>query len=415
MHLEEVFKSLKIEDSYFDAIAYGWLRSMNDFPAEIPDFLILENIRDNFSFSALQPEMLPLLEEMATRVCANDTLLRLAWHAHRKLTIYENSVFREWPDLDLQLESQGGMFYLLIECSIISLIRDKYREINIPEQYLVCCERIAGYAATYTTGYGKLGINRNQVSWPRHYLNATTFRIGRFEYMITDASNYNAQVFRHRKTGKVLAVPSPQTRFFNHDGYTLFPDEKNESAAFSGSFIRSGNTMQAIPFDPRGFAVNEIMTIDEAEWEQVIAPHHKVLGLHIPEGGKMTLDACRESFAAAFEFFHKYFPELDIRSIFCSSWIFYPYYEQVMPDSNLAKFMRELYLFPYGSSSGNDGVYFIFGRHDGDYKDYPRDNSVRRAMLDVLQNGGKLRSGSMFFLEEDMAHFGQQPYRSNLS
>ncbi len=76
--------------------------------------------------------------------------------------------------------------------------------------------------------------------------------------------------------------------------------------------------------------------------------------------------------------------------------------------------MRELYLFP-AISTGNDGVYFIFGRHDGDYKDYPRDNSVRRAMLDVLQNGGKLRSGSMFFLEEDMAHFGQQPYRSNLS
>lgn len=412
MHLEEVFKELKIEDSYFDAIAYGWLRSMRDFPTAIPDFLVLENIRENFPFSALQPEMLPLLEKMAARVSADSALLRLAWHAHRKLTIYENSVFREWPDLDLQLNGQGGMFYLLIECSIISLIRDKYREINIPEQYLVCCERIAGYVATYATGYSKPGINRNQISWPRHYLNATTFRIGRFEYMITDAANYNALVFRHRKTGEVLAVPGPQTRFFNQDGYVLYPDEKNETAAFSGSIIHSDKTLKAIPFDPRGHAIDKIITIDETEWEQVIAPHHKVIGLHIPEGGKMTLDACRESFTAAFEFFHKYFPELNIRSVFCSSWIFYPYYEQILPDSNLAKLMRELYLFPT-ISSGNDGVYFIFGRHDGDYKDYPRDNSVRCAMLDVLQNGGRLRVGGMFFLEDDIARFGQQAYRNN--
>ena len=188
MHLEEVLKNLKIEDSYFDAIAYGWLRSINDYPTKKPDFLILENIRDNFPFSALQPEMLPLLEKMANKVHANNALSLLAWHAHRKLTVYENFVFSEWPDLDLQLEGQGGVFYLLIQCSIISLIRNKYREIKIPEQYLVCCQRIAGFATTYNTGYGKPGINHNQMHWPRHYLNATTFRIGRFDYKITDAS-----------------------------------------------------------------------------------------------------------------------------------------------------------------------------------------------------------------------------------
>ncbi len=73
--------------------------------------------------------------------------------------------------------------------------------------------------------------------------------------------------------------------------------------------------------------------------------------------------------------------------------------------------MRELYLFPV-RSSGNDGVYFIFGRADGDYRDYPRDNSVRRAMLDVLQPGGRLRCGGMFFLADELALFGQQPYRN---
>ena len=75
--------------------------------------------------------------------------------------------------------------------------------------------------------------------------------------------------------------------------------------------------------------------------------------------------------------------------------------------------MRELYLIPW-TSCGTDGFYFLFGRDYDKQETYPRDTSVRRAMLDELESGGSLRTGGMFFLAEHIDLFGQKPYRGML-
>ena len=74
--------------------------------------------------------------------------------------------------------------------------------------------------------------------------------------------------------------------------------------------------------------------------------------------------------------------------------------------------MRQLYLSPW-PSSGRDGLFFIFGHDNGDLKTYPRDNSIRRAMLDILDSGQKLRCGGMFILSENISSFGEEHYRKN--
>jgi GNAT domain-containint protein len=117
----------------------------------------------------------------------------------------------------------------------------------------------------------------------------------------------------------------------------------------------------------------------------------------------------------AIEFYKRYFPEKKLAAFVCSSWIFYPEFEQLLPDSNMSALMRELYLFPILMSTRRHGIFFLFGHDNGDLADYPRDNSVRRAMLKIVDDGKPLRSGGMFILPEDVPGLGQQFYRKSFT
>jgi len=81
--------------------------------------------------------------------------------------------------------------------------------------------------------------------------------------------------------------------------------------------------------------------------------------------------------------------------------------EARLPDSNLARLMRELYLFPV-PSSGEDGLFFIFCRDYEDWKTAPRETRLQRAVLDIIAAGKPLRSGGMLLFRDHLAHFGEQ-------
>ena len=71
----------------------------------------------------------------------------------------------------------------------------------------------------------------------------------------------------------------------------------------------------------------------------------------------------------------------------------------------------EGYLFPL-PSNGKDGLYYVFGRRDIDLSTAPRDTRLRRAMIDHLAAGHRLRCGGFFLLPEDVPRFGDEPYRT---
>jgi GNAT domain-containint protein len=126
----------------------------------------------------------------------------------------------------------------------------------------------------------------------------------------------------------------------------------------------------------------------------------------------MTLERCRESMQQALDFFPRYFPDASFAGFACGSWILNPQLEQIYrPDSNMVLWQRELYLFPVPSGD-RSGVYFIFGTDDVDPRSALRDTSLRRALLDHIDRGGRLIGGGMFLLAEDFAQFGTQHYRS---
>jgi hypothetical protein len=150
-----------------------------------------------------------------------------------------------------------------------------------------------------------------------------------------------------------------------------------------------------------------------AEWERVLAKGVMALELHIPGGGGLTPDACRDSMQRAAEFFSRYFPDRLPVAICCGSWIYNPDLERFLPtDANLVRHLREAYLFPY-PSGGYDGLWFVFLQDAFDPRTAPRDTRLRRAILDFMAAGNDWRCGGMFVLMEHVRHLGTQHYRSH--
>jgi hypothetical protein len=244
----------------------------------------------------------------------------------------------------------------------------------------------------------------------RHYLEGKLFRIGRFEYMNQILDERFPTVMRHKHDGQIIALCNSGWGL-DKNGFRLYYDQDITEAAFVTELQETESEIIGTPISPCGYALNsKTVRLCLSEWEKVLAPGDFAPGIHIPGGGKMNLETCGESFNEAVAFYKRYFPDKEVKAFVCGSWIFNTDFEEALPESNLAKLMQELYLFPM-QSSGIDGLFFIFGKSDGDYKDYPRDNSVRRAMMNIIDSGKRLKIGGMFILPDDLDKFGTQQYR----
>lgn len=150
-----------------------------------------------------------------------------------------------------------------------------------------------------------------------------------------------------------------------------------------------------------GRALPGRISIDLDEFAPLLTAHDWVPSMHIPGGGNMRPELCRESLREAFAFFRRHFKK-EIPAFVCCSWILNPDWMTELPESNLAAFMRMVRLFPTPPDP-KSGLFFVFGRDDGDPLTYPADNSLRCAFRRILESGRSLRSGGMFVLPDDFA------------
>ena len=58
-------------------------------------------------------------------------------------------------------------------------------------------------------------------------------------------------------------------------------------------------------------------------------------------------------------------------------------------------------------------MYFVFGKSDNDWSDYPADNSLRLAFHRLREAGKRLKAGGMFIDADAVDNFGTQKYRND--
>ncbi|MDX9978987.1 MAG: acyltransferase domain-containing protein [Lentisphaeria bacterium] len=360
----------------------------------------------------------PLARTAAT-IAGNEALRRLFWHLYWRLLLSPTAQpIADWPKLEKVLGEEGGVFYLLAALAVVPRIEANYARLGFPlANAHFTCQQVRHFCDdNYRRGnQGRIGLYDSNINWLRNYTERRYVRLGRLEYWL-DPTPQNYTVFRHRRTGRVVALAAPGQRF-DAEGYLhTDPARYREGEGWTTTFAMDETSASGYLLDPRGMGLNRQVTLALADWECVLKKGDPVLQMHIPSGGGMGPEACRDSLLEARDFFRQYCPDEPVRAITCASWIFSNLLETILPeDANLNCFLRELYLEPR-PASGNDGLWFVFlQRGPIDFATAPRETSLQRRILAFLEAGGHWRHGGMFILFDDLDRYGSQVYRGGWS
>jgi len=112
------------------------------------------------------------------------------------------------------------------------------------------------------------------------------------------------------------------------------------------------------------------------------------LGIHIPESGPLTPEACDASLAQAHPFFARHFSETPTRLGICTSWLLDPQLaDYLAPDSNIMRFQRRFKLVGDGYDGDADVLRFVFHRIAPNIDELPQRTTLERAIVAHLRAG----------------------------
>lgn len=366
-------------------------------------FLTDEFIRRHWPLAELPEDQLGPTLKFAAEIRGNARWRLLAWHLYRYLMFTPIAQFgsEPIPDLLSGLGERSGMLYLLTALSLIPSYIERAKREGFPVRYAEAgAKRIGSVTVFYAQLHnGAFGIRPSSLHFQQHYHETATWRIGRFDFQIRPSGDPLPEIYR--RGGEIAAFCPDGARLDAAGNCLPAVPADNRPAARTAQFIVDGSKVTGIPIDfHRGLALPGTRTIDLKDgWEALTGPDVWTLFFHIPGGGKMTPEKCRESFAEAKSFFRTYAPDKDFRLIWSSSWIFNPLWLVLLPESNMAALIRRGRLFPSVAHSPNPGMYFVFGRDDGRPQDFNARNPVEKAVFQGWQED-KLRVCG-FFLPTD--------------
>jgi len=412
----DVLKELHIPDESHAEVVRGWGDSYINMPDPV-EFLQEKYIREICTYLAVEETVCDFLLQTAAKIRASKPLTAFTWHMYYRLLTPSFSFgchpggFGAWGPLTEVLGKHAGAQILLCSFAAVGEAKKRYEALGHPASLIRDTLSVfKPFCDPHINPAGLPGGSLASFSWMRLYLTCRLFQLGRFNYKLMETHPFGI-VLRHRKNAAKIMLMEAGTQC-NVDGFILQKEDPGELGGWTNSLEETDTAFRGNPVNPSGFALRDSHEFSKAEWEVLLRPGDIMIDMHIPTGGNMTPEACLDSFRKAFAFFKQQHPGTFKPVIICHSWIFNTQFEQMLPESNLASLMRECLLFPH-NSSGRDGMFFLFGRDYDDLSQAPRNTSVQRAMLSILEQGNRLRSGGMLFFEEDLQAFGSAPYRTS--
>jgi len=117
------------------------------------------------------------------------------------------------------------------------------------------------------------------------------------------------------------------------------------------------------------------------------------LGIHIPETGPLSPEACDASLSWAREFFPAHFPETPWRVGVCYSWLLDDQLAEYLDEgSNIVRFQRRFQIVGDGSDGDADILRFVFKRIAPDIDELPQRTTLERAIVAHLRAGRHWRN-----------------------
>lgn len=129
-----------------------------------------------------------------------------------------------------------------------------------------------------------------------------------------------------------------------------------------------------------------------SEWEFVsgditIQKGDPIIFIHIPQGEKLDIQACKASVEQAYEFWGRDYVYI------CHSWLLYPELKKLLkPDSNILAFQKLFDVIDVDFQE-REAEWRIFVKVQDAPEKYPEHTSLQRAAKRYLQQGGQIGNG----------------------
>lgn len=151
------------------------------------------------------------------------------------------------------------------------------------------------------------------------------------------------------------------------------------------------------------FKTNHLLSGLSPQKDYPIQSGEPVFNLHIPADGRLSLDDCRASLAAARAFFEKYYPQYDYKGFVCDSWLLDCHNAAFMrPDSNIVRF-RELFDAVYQTAAPmNEITRRLWGQltvSKTKIAAFPAETDLQKRTKAYLLAGGKTGNGYGFIVK----------------
>ncbi len=214
-------------------------------------------------------------------------------------------------------------------------------------------------------------------SWFQLYTNLNIIRIGILNFEVNKTFGNAVKVFKNEAGEyKMLSVAQEISKGGYIAGSAGYPD-----TAFVSEFCESDNAYIGYPIDMENACVrSEKIILSKSEWRPVLDEGDSVFSIHIPSGAPITPENCVAQYREAFEMARKYYPEYNIKALYCHSWLLDPALKDLAKKgSNIVSFGGRFLRYPT-ASSGTGVFMFLFRKYVQNLEDLPENTSLARAV-----------------------------------
>ena len=387
----------------------GWAQSEGQLHLMPDRWLSDEQISEACSFVGLEEEARRACLSTGRWVRASEETRRLAWHCYTSVFHGDPACRRRvkaWPMLPVELAPEAPLFYALVFLSGMPETRRRHRDLGVPESVSRDTLRdLPVWIAEYRRKHGVWGCD--EITWLSRHFAGTLYRLGRLQF---EMSHYllDFHSFRHRVTGRVVTLAGEGMRFRSDGqfdgGHGMFDGRR----AWTSRCRASGGYREGFPVADAGHVERRMVRLAEKSWTEVLARDDPVLFVHIPAAssgcGRLTSDACRESFEESLRFFPLYFPGHPFRAFTSISWLLdHQLSDYLPPESNIMRFQARFHLCPFPDADGRQIVDRVFGGPVADWDRSSEDTALKRAVAEHVRKGRRWRMGAGFFLAEELS------------
>ena len=216
----------------------------------------------------------------------------------------------------------------------------------------------------------------------------------------TDQSQLGAETTDNKNCEENTSAGSDNTVKDGHYYGAFHPDRKEE---FVTEKTETEEEITGFRASPCGYITKEKVTLKKSEWKQILKRDDWMLGFHIPSGEGYEPKRVRSSMLLAWDFYKKYYPEIEFKGFWSASWLYDGRLSLLLPeDSRIVRVQRQL--FNYSGGWNGEMLYLeLYGDTGIPLSKVPQNSSLQRKVAKYLQEGGKFCEPGMVYFPEELS------------